>query len=157
MLTKVLLGQQHRSNVPSSSPSEYFKRQLTIPALDYLKSEISERFSSNSSTILSEIMKLLPVSVAESEEDITSADIDELCLFYKDDLPAASSIGTELHCWSVKWKGKIDEARGIDTPLKALGTTDRDFFPNIRQNFLLHQPFLLEVQSVSDLSVDCDT
>ena len=102
-------------------------------------------------------MKLLPVSVAESEEDITSADIDELCLFYKDDLPAASSIGTELHCWSVKWKGKIDEARGIDTPLKALGTTDRDFFPNIRQNFLLHQPFLLEVQSVSDLSVDCDT
>ena len=82
--------QQHRANVPSSSPSEYFKRQLTIPALDYLKSEISERFSSNSSTILSEIMKLLPVSVAESEEDITSADIDELCLFYEDDLPVVS-------------------------------------------------------------------
>ena len=26
--------QQHRGNVPSTSPSEYFKRQLTIPALD---------------------------------------------------------------------------------------------------------------------------
>ena len=77
--------------------------------------------------------------------------------FTRLDLPAASSISTELHCWSVKWKGKIDEARGIDTPLKALGTTDRDFFPNIRQIFLLHQPFLLQVQSVSDLSVDCDT
>ena len=38
--------QQHRCNVPSSSPSEYYKRQLTIPALDYLTSEISERFSS---------------------------------------------------------------------------------------------------------------
>ena len=56
--------QQHRSSVPSSTPSEYFKRQLTIPALDYLRSEISERFSSSSSTILSQIMKLLPVSVA---------------------------------------------------------------------------------------------
>ena len=132
-------------------PSEYFKHQLTIPALDYLRSEISERFSSSSSTILSQIMKLLPVSVADCKEDLTSADIEELCLFYKDDLPAPSSIhtSTELHCWSVKWKGNIDEGRVIDTPLKALGSTDRDFFPNISQIFFI-------ASTLSVTSAECE-
>ena len=80
--------QQHRCNVPSSSPSEYYKRQLTIPALDYLTSEISERFASCFSTMLSQIMKLFPVSVAESEEEVTSEQINDIITFYEDDLPA---------------------------------------------------------------------
>ena len=94
--------QQHRCNVPSSSPSEYYKCQLTIPALDYLTSEISERFSSCFSTMLSQIMMLLPLSVAESNEGVTSAHINDLITFYKDDLPIPSSIDTELHCWTVE-------------------------------------------------------
>ena len=112
--------QQHRCNVSSSSPPEYYKCQLTIPALDYLTSEISERFSSCFSTILSQIMKLLPLSVAESEEEVSSAHISDLVTFYEDDLPTLSSIDTELHCWAAKWKGNLDEARNTDTPQKAI-------------------------------------
>ena len=61
--------QGHRCNAPLSSPPEYFKRQLTIPALDHLISEISEWFSF--SKTLSQILKLLPSSVAESKEELT--------------------------------------------------------------------------------------
>ena len=78
--------------------------------------------------MLSQIMKLLPVSVAESEEEVTSAHINDLVNFYEDDLPTPSSIDTELHCWTVKWRGKTDEANDIDIPLKALNSTDGDFF-----------------------------
>ena len=58
--------QQHRGNAPSASTSEYFRRQLTIPALDHLISKVSDRFSSRLTATLSQIMLLLPSSVAES-------------------------------------------------------------------------------------------
>ena len=58
--------QQHRGNAPSSSTSEYFKSQLSIPALDYLIPEVSDRFSSRLTATLSQIMIVLPSSVAES-------------------------------------------------------------------------------------------
>ena len=44
-------------------------------------------------------------------------------------------IETELHCWTVKWKGKVEEARDINTPQKALASIDGVFFPNIKQVF----------------------
>ena len=138
--------QQHRCNV--SSPSEYSKHQLTIPVPDYLRSEISERFSSCFSTMLSQIMKLLPLSVAESEEEMSSAHISDLVTFYEHDFPTPSSIDTELHCWTVKWKGNLDEARNTDTPQMALNSTDCDFFPSINS---LHPPSLSQVQSASVL------
>ena len=78
-----------------SSPSEYYMHQLTIPALDYLTSEISEWFSSCFSVMLSHIMKLLPVSVADRKEEVTSAHIN---VNFYEDLPTPSSIDTELHC-----------------------------------------------------------
>ena len=37
--------QQHRQNLPSSSSSEYFKRNTTIPMLDHLISELTVRFN----------------------------------------------------------------------------------------------------------------
>lgn len=52
--------QQHRGNVPSTSPSEYFKRQLTIPALDYLIARLTERFSPQLTIALSQTMELIP-------------------------------------------------------------------------------------------------
>ena len=94
--------QQHRGNVPSSSTSEYFQRQITIPAVDYLISEVSTRFSSRLTTTLSEIMILLPSSIAGSTNVLTSDDISDLLSVYRDDLPTPSSLETELHCRTVK-------------------------------------------------------
>ena len=94
--------QQHRGNAPSSSTSEYLQCQVSIPALDYLISEVSDRFSSRLTATLSQIMILLPLSVAESTHVLTSADIRDLISIYKDDLPTPPSLETELHCWTVK-------------------------------------------------------
>ena len=127
--------QQHRGNAPSSSTSEYFQRQLTIPALDYLISEVSDLFSSRLTATLAQIMILLPSFVAKSTHPLTSADISDLLSIYKDDLPTPSSLETELHCWSVKWKGKTQEASSLDNPLHTLSTIDDVFFPNIKKLF----------------------
>ena len=126
--------QQHRDNAPSSSTSEYFQHQLTTPALDYHISEVSDRFSSRLTATLSQIMVL---SVAESTHQLTSADIDDLLSLYKDDLPTPSSLDCELHCWTVKWQGKAEEARSLDSPLNSLSVADGDFFPNIKKLFVI--------------------
>ena len=116
--------QQHRGNAPSASTSEYFKRQLSIPALDYLISEVSDRFSSRLTATLSQIMILLPSSVAESTHLLTSADISDFLSIYRDDLPTPSSLETELHCWTVKWQGKPEEASSLDNPLNTLSVIE---------------------------------
>ena len=37
--------QKHRANVPAESTEEYFKRNITIPFLDFLVLEMETRFS----------------------------------------------------------------------------------------------------------------
>ncbi len=37
--------QHHRANTPADSPPEYYKRVITIPFVDHLKSQIQTQFS----------------------------------------------------------------------------------------------------------------
>ena len=39
-----------RNNVPATTPSEYYKRAISIPMLDHLESEINSRFAELQST-----------------------------------------------------------------------------------------------------------
>ena len=94
--------QQHRCNVPYASVSEYFQRQLTIPALDHLISEINDRFTKSLSDKICQIKVLLPSTLAECTCVLTSADIPNLLSLYHDDLPSLTSLDTELHCWGMK-------------------------------------------------------
>lgn len=91
-------------------------------------------------------MLLIPSSVAQSTHQLTSADIEDLLSLYKDDLPTPSSLDCELHCWSVKWQGKAEEARSLDSPLKSLSVAEGDFFPNIKKLFSI----------ACTLSVECE-
>ena len=120
--------QQHRSNLPATSPSEYFRRSLTTPLLDYLITQMNDRFSSQLTSTLSQIMLLLPSTLAERTEVLTSEDIADLIRLYEDHLPAQASLDAELHCWSVKWQGNVDEARPLYRPAKVLPIIDCDFF-----------------------------
>ena len=117
-LPRISGRQHHRANVPYSDPSEYYKRVLTIPALDHLISEFVERFHHDSAS--SQIMLLLPSTIAESEEVLTSTAISDLIQMYKDYLPAPGSIDTELHCWEVKWRDNLNDAPSYYTPAKVL-------------------------------------
>ena len=58
--------QQHRSNAPSDNVSDYYKRNLTIPVLDHLSSELDTRFHANYSQNLIEFMRLLPFEVVKT-------------------------------------------------------------------------------------------
>ena len=125
--------QQHRGNVPASSASDYYRKQLTIPMLDHLINEMGYRFSESSSAVVSQITRLLPPSLAVSDNILSSADIPDLVKMYGDDLPAAAALDTELHSWTVKWSGSVQFAADKDTPSKVLNQIDKDFFPNVGQ------------------------
>lgn len=103
--------------------------------LDHLISEMNERLSNSSSITIRHIMLLLPVALAErgESETLSLAVITDLVSLYGDDLPAPAALETELHCWRIKWQGKIHDAADLNTPAKALSSIDGDFFPNIEQ------------------------
>ena len=63
---------------------------------------------------------------------------------YEDDLPNPSSIDTELHCWTVKWKGKLDEDGDL-----GFGWYWWWFFPNIKQIFFI-------ASTLSVTSAECE-
>lgn len=77
--------QQHRQNTPSSSVSEYYKRNLTIPILDHLISELDS---------LLEFMKLLPFEVVNATHHLVPGDFSNLLHVYGSDLPCVSSFET---------------------------------------------------------------
>ena len=133
-LPRISRRQQHRANVPSSNPSEYYKRVLTIPTLDHLITEMNGRFHHDSASIVCQIMLILPSTLAESEEVLMSSMISDLIHMYEDYLPAPGSIDTELHCWGVKWQNS-DDAASFCTPAKVLAVIDSDFFPNLEALF----------------------
>ena len=120
--------------MPYTSVSEYFQQQLTIPAIDYLISEINYRFNKTLSDTICQIKILLPSNLAEHARILASADIPNLLTLYHDDLPAPTSLDTELHCCGVKWSDPevLEEAKGIDNPQKTLSSTDGDFFQTSR-------------------------
>ena len=111
--------------------TEYFKRVITIPALDHLIAEIDNRFHHDSSSIVCQVVLLLPSMLVESEERLTSVNIADLISKYSDDLPAPESLDTELHCWSTMWRGRREDAVSLNTPAQVLQQIDVDFFPNM--------------------------
>ena len=74
--------QTHRSNVPASCPSEYYCRLITIPMVDHLISEMNSRFNSQTSTIITEIMLLLPSEQFEREKEVSSSVLASLEALY---------------------------------------------------------------------------
>lgn len=81
-------------------------------------------------SVVRQIIHILPSTLAESEEVLTSSMISDLIHMYEEYLPASGSIDTELHCWRVKWQSS-DDAASLCTPAKVLAVIDSDFFPNL--------------------------
>ena len=53
---KTRTTERNRSNIPSESVSDYFKKVVTIPLLNYLKAQLNERFESASVTAYSDLV-----------------------------------------------------------------------------------------------------
>ena len=125
--------QQHRQNIPSNGVSEYYKRNLTIPILDYLISELDNHFDAQSSDNLVEFMKLLPSEVVNATSQLVPADFSNILGVYGSDLPSASFFDTELDLWQNKWSSSPGRelVQDLNSLEKVLTHTDYDYFPNI--------------------------
>ena len=132
-LPRTCSRQHHRANVPASTPSEYYKRTISIPILDHLLAELKTRFTVYQKTVLQGLYLIPSVLVAEDLSHVTSI-VLKVGELYAVDLPDPSSLGSELHNWSIKWKTE-KETHGVSAlPTTLCSTLPQisSFYPNIK-------------------------
>ncbi len=95
--------QAHRTNIPATTPVEYFRRTITVPVLDHLLSELRSRFSKHQKTALLGLC-VVPSLVVSLPSDESTSLIKELRDMYKEDLPSHECTETELQSWKIKWQ-----------------------------------------------------
>lgn len=124
--------QRHRPNVPAQSPSEYFRRTISIPVLDHLLLEMETRFDKHQQTAVQGLYLVPSLLVSKTLEEV-SPKIQELGDLYKDDLPFHSSLSSEFHCWYMKWRDQEKEHGSASLPTTLYHTLPQtsSMFPNI--------------------------
>ena len=113
-------------NVPSDSPSQYFKHPISITFLDHLATQIENWFASK-------ILNLLFASYAFINKVLSDSNLQEnlstFCLQYKSDLPKPRHLTIELKRLKEYWlvyKGSLPI-----TLSSLLPVTDKITFPSI--------------------------
>lgn len=118
--------QIHRANTPADTPSEYYRRVISIPFLDHLSSQIQTRFSQRNVAIL-DAFYALPSSLFSDPTWMEK--FSRFLSLYKLDLPEPRFLKTELKSWENYWKlfqGTVPTTLGMLLPC-----IDKLIFPNI--------------------------
>ena len=115
--------QTQRSNAPSESVEDYFKKTITIPLLDHILTEMNGRFG-DLQVKASMGLHVIPALVETS--DVSNFE------FFMDDLPSVGTLQQELHMWRLKWRGNKEAPCDIKTSLEHC---DVHLFPNISTIF----------------------
>ena len=105
---------------------EHFLRNMAIPFIDYVITELETRFTPLSATS-STLLGLVPSVLCNQEVDIAEA-----VEMYKDDLPSPELIDQELRRWKFKWEGKSPQAQPSSCA-QVIRECDVQLFPNISQ------------------------
>ena len=122
---RITCRQVHRSNTPADSPESYYRRNIMVPFLDHITSELEERFGPIHQTKV-KLLGLVP-SVAAT---FPVASIAEVGALYSADLPSPYLLSTEFSRWKRACVTAPVDKRP-DTLEKALLFCDRDDYPNI--------------------------
>ena len=117
--------QVHCANIPADSLEEYYQRNLMIPFLDHITTELEGRFGPIHQTKV-KLLSLIP-SLAAS---YPLASIKEVGDLYKADLQSPHLLSTEFSRWKNRFSS-TPVANRPDTLEKALQMCDEDNFPNI--------------------------
>ena len=123
--------QRNRSNTPSTSPQQHYKRAVAIPLIDCFVNQLEGRFHGDGSHT-SVLLCLIP-SVMLSSKVQLSNHLDDF-LYWKEDLPYSTSLASELRRWQSLWHQENQDSELTGVPsnlLLALGSCDVDSFPNI--------------------------
>lgn len=124
---RIAQRQAHRANVPAETPEIYYRRNVMLPFLDHILSEMDTRFNELHKKIV-KLLVLVPSVLAQSESIDPIQDIAEV---YSTDLPMPSSLSVEWQRWKQKWR-LVPECDRPDTLRKALVECDKDCYPNIK-------------------------
>ncbi|XP_014675618.1 PREDICTED: 52 kDa repressor of the inhibitor of the protein kinase-like [Priapulus caudatus] len=118
--------QRHRENTPADTPSDFFKRAVTIPLLDHIINEMQSRFTELHCTALKGIA-LVPSALVALPA--SQGNLDDFIDTYRADLPSPMTVAAEVECWQQKWllhHSKDDLPETITDALRHSG-----MYPNI--------------------------
>lgn len=124
--------QRNRSNIPSQSAKEHYKRVVAIPVLDSFISQLEERFDSEGKQGHT-ILCLVPSMMLNFSPSVQLSEHINDLLYWEQDLPCSTSLPSELRRWQSLWKRKRDEDETNipDNLLLTLRSCDCSSFPNI--------------------------
>ncbi len=125
-MPRIISRQIHRANVPAESPEVYYRRNIMMPFLDHITTEMETRFGSIHQTKI-KLLGLIP-SIAVSYSLASIKDVGDL---YKSDLPSPQLLSVEYNRWKLKFNSMPPDERP-DTLQAALLSCDEDAFPNIK-------------------------
>lgn len=109
---------EHRTNTPADTVEQYYKRNVAIPLIDHLVTELDSRFPGQAQKA-TETLKLIPSTVTINDVNC----IKDSCIeMYKED--------AELHMWCRKWQ---------DTPAKDCPETAATTLKQIDSTFNFSQ------------------
>ena len=128
--------QIQRNNVPATTPSEYYKRAISIPMLDHLESEINSRFTELQKTA-AKGMSIAPATLCVATTAASVKELDKniyrLVTNYMADLEDDRDlVKEEIHQWKIEWQDVAEEDRR-NTAASALKTCDKRRFPNVKR------------------------
>ncbi|KAH8039542.1 hypothetical protein HPB51_007444 [Rhipicephalus microplus] len=114
-----------RSNVPTATPEEYYRRNVYLPLLADFENQLRDRFDAHKKVMVG-LNMLLPKFCASP----SLSDIDDAVQFYLDDIPSDNVIEAEFTLWVNKCC-QIEKKNCPACALQALEMCNCDFFPNI--------------------------
>ena len=118
---RICKRQTMRNNVPLTDPNQYYRVAVTTKFLDYLLSEMTERFTDMHGKVAMSV-KLIP-GVMKDMPSVSDLE------FFEDDVESMDLLETELHQWFRKWKDQTVKPGTIELTLVEC---DERFDPNIK-------------------------
>ena len=121
----------------NDTPSDFYRKTLTQPLLEYILTQIEDRFS-EMSTIPYFGLSILPTNIFSVKRSMVGStnwkdDFLAFANFYQDDLPSPKNIQGELIMWAEYWALIPDKPGSISNTLKVMP----EGFLNIKKCLLI--------------------
>ena len=132
------------NEIPAESPEEYYRKNLAVPFIDHLITELVTRFSSQQKRAVSALYLVPSIAIVHDLSQLSKF-LQGVADLYQDDLPSPLCLQSELHCWYLKWKNStcVPPSKALET----LKETNATIFPNI--HMLLRIICTLQVTAVN--------
>ena len=143
--------QRDRSNTPSQSTMEHYKRTVAIPLLDSLLLHMRERFNDGQAIHVRSLLCLVPTLLVRS--DIDPLENVRGMFYWERDLPFPKSLRSEVRRWQSLWRGRSQEMQNAtkrrseretalpNNLLLALGACDSQSYPNVYRLLLIYSTY----------------